>query len=185
MRRPAGTRVFPVAERRCDGSAWSTFIAARVKPDVHADFMLERHGAQRISHFSTAVQIDIRPVLRLDPRTGECDGRAMQGSLRARVSAAFFVIALTLAGPASADPVRVERSDPRGDAYSDVWRTSKTKVVTDGAPNRIVFRVYGNLGPRLDGLCPSRYARRTEGRLPAVGLGVFGDARMRRCEARP
>jgi hypothetical protein len=65
-----------------------------------------------------------------------------------QLSTAFLVVVLIATGSfATLDPPPVRRTDPHGDAHADVWRTSKRKVVTAGAPTRFFFRVAGTLGP--------------------------------------
>jgi hypothetical protein len=39
----------------------------------------------------------------------------------------------------------ITRWDPRGDGFVDVWRSSKNKVVVDGAPDRLLFKVIAEL----------------------------------------
>jgi hypothetical protein len=54
-------------------------------------------------------------------------------------------VLISTGSPASARHTPLTRTDPRQDAFVDVWRTSKVTVHETGY--RLVFRVTGNLGP--------------------------------------
>lgn len=67
--------------------------------------------------------------------------------------------------PASARHMTLRRSDPREDAYVDVWRSSQVRI--HHGPDRMLFRVSGSLGPdRTVGVfLDTRGGRRPEYRL--------------------
>jgi len=61
--------------------------------------------------------------------------------LRVGVSLLLICVLVSVSSPGAA----VTRSDPRGDAFVDVRRTSMNKVLIDGAPIRLRFKVIATL----------------------------------------
>lgn len=83
-----------------------------------------------------------------DACVGRCNGPPMEGrAWLPRIT--VLLLASVLVAVSSPGPVAlaVSRWDPQGDAFVDVWRTSKNKVVIDGAPDRLRFKVIATLSP--------------------------------------
>jgi hypothetical protein len=100
------------------------------------------------------IDLPVRGFPRPRPRSRRCPVGAgatliwMKGSGKrlAPVSALLLGIMLLLTSwPASARHTTLRRSDPREDAYVDVWRSSQVRI-HHGA-DRMLFRVSGSLGP--------------------------------------
>ena len=86
----------------------------------------------------------------------------MEGRARLlRIAVPLLVGMLVAVGSPGPGALAVTRWDPQGDAFVDVWRTSKNKVVIDGAPNRLRFTVIGTLSPAWSISVIPRYARRS------------------------
>jgi hypothetical protein len=66
---------------------------------------------------------------------------------RARLAKIVVPLIVWLLVPTSSASraLEITRWDPRGDAFVDVWRSSKNKVVVDGAPGRLRFKVIAQL----------------------------------------
>jgi hypothetical protein len=60
--------------------------------------------------------------------------------------ACLCILALSIDAPVSASHRLVRRTDPRGDAQPDVWRTTRANL-HESRPHRIRFKLFGNLGP--------------------------------------
>jgi hypothetical protein len=111
-----------------------------------------------------------------------------------RAFAASLAIVLIATAPSvSAGHEPVKRRDPRADAFSDVW--TSTKIPIHVAPNRIRFKVYGSFGPdwELSLFLDARGGRRADYRLwnfedlGTTGCGgkrIHGDAIELRCGRR-
>ena len=80
----------------------------------------------------------------IDACFGKCNGRPMEGWARlTRVAVSLLLVGVIVS--VSSPTAAVTRWDPRRDAYVDVRKTSKNKVLIDRAPVRLRFKVIATL----------------------------------------
>ena len=58
-----------------------------------------------------------------------------------------LIVWLLVATSSVSHALETTRWDPRGDAFVDVWKSSKNTVAVDGAPDRFRFKVISGLSP--------------------------------------
>jgi hypothetical protein len=76
----------------------------------------------------------------VDERDGKWNLHPMARARFAKIVVPLIVCLLVSTSSASS-ALEITRWDPREDAFVDVWRTSKNKVLIDGAPTRLRFTV--------------------------------------------